>query len=420
MKLQAPRGTRDLLGTTARTYLAVEKAFAELAPLYGFEPIRTPMFEPTGTFKRSLGDSTDIVNKEMYTFEDRGGTSLTLRPEGTAPVVRAMVSNGLTREVPLKYFYMGSMFRFERPQKGRYREFFQLGAEALGPRDPIADAEVMALGHHLIQKLGLKDQVTLELNTLGDKESRELYKSQLVTYFSKVKNQLSEDSQRRLDTNPLRILDSKDEKDQKFLAGAPQFGEFMNSASESYFAQVQEGLSHFGVPFQINSRLVRGLDYYCDTVWEFTTQALGAQNAVLSGGRYDGLMENLGGPSLPGVGFGGGIDRMVLLLGESTKAETPVAVVAMSGEARSVAIETLGYLRQAGVSAQMYFSGNPAKQLKKAHKKNCWGALLIGEEELQTQTFTLKTFACGTQITIAKNDLLIHMKQRKKKEDFHG
>lgn len=413
MKLQAPRGTRDIFGKDALSYQMVERAFMDLALVYGFQPIRTPTFEPTGTFKRSLGDSTDIVNKEMYTFLDRSETSLTLRPEGTAPVVRAMISNGLTREVPLKFYYLGSMFRYERPQKGRYREFFQLGVECLGPNDPKVDCEVMALGHHLFKKLKIEDKIQLEINSLGDEESRKSYKKKLFSYFSKFKSELSEDSQRRLTSNPLRILDSKDEKDQKFLTEVPSLADSLNDPSRKYFDKVLKSLDDLKIPYVINAKLVRGLDYYNHTIWEFTTTALGAQNAVLSGGRYDGLMKTMGGPSLPGVGFGGGIDRMVLLLEEGLSKTIPsVAVVAMAEEAQAEAFALLNELRYQDIPSVMFFSGQPGKQLKKANKKECWGALLIGEDELKNNSVSLKDFESGQQLSIPRDQIASDIKKR--------
>src|SRR3954466_14654703 len=304
--LQPARGTQDLLPEIARRHRRVSQAARAAAELYGFAETATPIFEFTQVFTRPIGEHTDIVSKEMYTFTDRGGEEVTLRPENTAGVVRAVLSNGLTQSTPLKFFYSGPMFRYERPQKGRFRQFHQIGVELLGVAQPQADIEVIALGHRILKGLGIADRVVLELNTLGDPESRAAYRGALVDYFSSRVSELSEDSRRRLERNPLRILDSKDPADQRINSEAPDFEQYLNEASREFFGGVRDGLDALGIAYRLNPRLVRGLDYYTHTVFEFVTTDLGAQGTVLAGGRYDGLVGGVGGAGGPGGGWGGG------------------------------------------------------------------------------------------------------------------
>ena len=311
--LQPARGTQDLLPETARRHRQVSETAREMAALYGFAEISTPIFEFTEVFARPIGEHTDIVSKEMYTFTDRGGEEVTLRPENTAGVVRAVLSNGLTQSTPLKFFYSGPMFRYERPQKGRFRQFHQIGVELLGVATPQADIEVIALGQRILKALGIADRVVLELNTLGDPQSRAAYRTALVQYFSSRRAELSEDSRDRLERNPLRILDSKAREDAPIIAEAPPFDRYLNDSSAEFFGNVRDGLRRLGIAYRLNPRLVRGLDYYTHTVFEFVTTDLGAQGTVLAGGRYDGLVELMGGPAMPGVGWAAGIERLAML-----------------------------------------------------------------------------------------------------------
>ena len=315
-KLQPVRGTHDILPDAMARHRRVAATARDLAALYGYEQIETPIFEFTEVFKRTLGDTSDIVTKEMYTFTDRSGDTITLRPEGTAGVARMVISEGLTQSLPLKYFYTGPMFRHERPQKGRLRQFHQVGVELLGVAGPQGDIEVLALGHHFLQALGVGDKTTLEINTLGDVESRAAYRAVLVSYLENYRDKLSEDSRQRLERNPLRVLDSKDEGDKRIVAGAPLFSDYLTEAARAFFADVREGLGRLGIDYRINPRLVRGLDYYCHTAFEFTTEALGAQGTVLAGGRYDGLIGTMGGSATPGVGWAAGIERLSMLAGD--------------------------------------------------------------------------------------------------------
>lgn len=409
MKLQTVRGTRDIFGDEALLFSEIDQQFRQAARLYDFQEMETPIFEFTQVFARSLGDASDIVNKEMYTFEDRSGDSLTLRPEGTAAVARAVISNSMLRDLPLKIFYSGPMFRHERPQKGRYRQFRQFGLELIGVPSPLADVEVLACAWDFFKKVGLTDKVELEINTLGDDASRDHYRDQLVKYFSKFEAQLSEDSRNRLKTNPLRILDSKDEGDQKIVAGAPDFSASLNQESKEFFDQVLQGLKKLGISYNVNPRLVRGLDYYNHTVFEFVTTHLGAQNAVLSGGRYNGLIESMGGPSTPGVGWAAGTDRLALLLEHPKQKHQSVAVLAASEETQDQVLLVMQKLRDHGIPSQTIYSGNMSKQMKKANNRGCSHAVILGEE-LKNKQFALKNFADGNQTTVDESTLLQTLK----------
>src|SRR5947208_10162322 len=358
------RGTQDLLPEMARRHRRVSETARQLAALYGFAEIATPVFEFTEVFARPIGEHTDIVAKEMYTFTDRGGEEITLRPENTAGVVRAVLSNGLTQSTPLKFFYSGPMFRYERPQKGRFRQFHQIGVELLGVAQPQADIEVIALGHRILQALGIGNRVTLDINTLGDPESRARYRGALVDYYTQHRAELSEDSQRRLDSNPLRILDSKDPGDIGINGSAPAFGLYLNEPSREFFARVKDGLGLLGIECRENPRLVRGLDYYTHTVFEFVTTDLGAQGTVLAGGRYDGLVEVMGGPAMPGVGWAAGIERLAMLIDEPPAGLCPIALLPLGGAAERVALKLGEELRDAGLIAELTYSGNLQRRMR--------------------------------------------------------
>lgn len=312
--LQPIRGTRDILGEDQRRHTHVVSCARATAATYGFDEWATPIFEDTRVFARTLGDTSDVVTKEMYTFADRGGDSLTLRPENTAGICRALVTNGLTQALPQKVFYAGPMFRYERPQKGRYRQFTQIGAELIGPAEPLADAEIIALGWDILTRLGLAADVLLELNTLGDAASRDAYRAALVAHFMAHRDALSQDSRDRLDKNPLRILDSKDEADRALVSAAPTIEAYLTDNAASFYAGVKSCLQNLGVPFRENPRIVRGLDYYSHTAFEFVTTRLGAQGTVMAGGRYDGLVAEMGGPPTPAVGWAAGVERLAMLL----------------------------------------------------------------------------------------------------------
>jgi histidyl-tRNA synthetase len=396
--LQPVRGTRDLIGEEFRRHQAVVEAARRVSGLYGFEEWATPIFEDTGVFARGLGDSSDVVMKEMYSFTDRGGDSVTLRPEMTAGVCRALVSNGLTQtNLPRKVFYAGPMFRYERPQKGRYRQFHQIGIEVLGAAEPLADAEVISCGWDILVALGVSDGTVLEINTLGDAESRDAYRAALVAYFSAHRDALSHDSRVRLEKNPLRILDSKDETDRAIVAGAPLIGEHLTDAAAGFYAAVKAHLARFGVPFRENPRIVRGLDYYSHTAFEFVTDRLGAQGTVMAGGRYNGLVEEMGGPPTPSVGWAAGIERLSMLLAQAPAAPRPVAVIPVGDAAEGPALDVLQALRRAGVVAEIAYRGNLKRRMERANRIGARAAVILGDEEIAAGVAQLRDLDAGTQ-----------------------
>ena len=396
-QLQPVRGTHDILPEDARRHRFIVDTARAVAGRYGYDEMATPIFEFTEVFRRTLGDTSDIVTKEMYTFADRSGDSLTLRPEGTAGIARALVSDGLAQSLPLKVFYWGPMFRHERPQKGRLRQFHQIGVELLGVAGPLGDVEVVALGAHVLEALGVLEATTLELNTLGDGESRRAYREALVAYLSDRREDLSKDSLDRLARNPLRVLDSKDEGDRRVIAGAPALDDHLTEEAARFFAEVRAGLDGLGIRYVLNPRLVRGLDYYCHTAFEFTTGALGAQGTVLAGGRYDGLVEAMGGPAVPGVGWAAGIERLALLVKDGAPAPRPVAVVPVGAGAEAEALKLTQRLRRAGIAADMGFSGNLTRRMKRADRLDARLAVILGEDELARRHATLRNMETGEQ-----------------------
>ena len=401
MSLQPVRGTRDLIGEEQRRHQRVVETARRVSALYGFEEWATPVFEDTRVFARGLGDTSDVVSKEMYTFPDRGGESLTLRPENTAGVCRALVSNGLAQAgLPRKVFYAGPMFRYERPQKGRYRQFHQIGIEVLGSAEPLADAECIACGWHIQQELGIAEGTVLEVNTLGDAESAAAYRAALVAYFTGHKDRLSADSQIRLEKNPLRILDSKDEGDRALVADAPTIFDHLTPPAAAFFEAVMRQLDRFGVPARRNPRIVRGLDYYSHTAFEFVTDRLGAQGTVMAGGRYDGLVQEMGGPPTPSVGWAAGVERLALLLeanGLTPPAPRPVAVIPVGEEAEGPALDLAQALRRAGVAAEMAYKGNVKKRMERANRAGARFALILGDAELAEGVAQLRDLDTGTQ-----------------------
>jgi histidyl-tRNA synthetase len=403
--LQPVRGTQDLLPEMARRHRRITETARDIAELYGFAEIATPIFEFTEVFSRPIGETSDIVAKEMYSFTDRGGEEITLRPENTAGVVRAVVSNKLFQDTPHKFFYSGPMFRYERPQKGRFRQFHQIGVELLGVPQPQADIEVIALGDRVLKGLGVGDRAMLELNTLGDPESRAVYRGNLVRYFSRHLAQLSDDSRRRLQTNPLRILDSKDPADQQLCAAAPDFAEFLSPQSRDFFARVRDGLEWLGIDYRLNPRLVRGLDYYTHTAFEFVTTDLGAQGTVLAGGRYDGLVEVMGGPIMPGVGWAAGIERLAMLIEEPPPPPRPVALVPIGEDAERLALKLAESLRDAGFPVDLGYSGNVQRRLRRANRVKARAAVIIGEDEIKVQHVSVLDLDSGQQEIIPEAKL---------------
>ncbi len=398
-KLQSVRGTQDLMPDASCLFREIERRARNKSNLFGYGEIQTPIFEFSEVFHRTLGETSDVVHKETYTFLDRGGDSLTLRPEGTAGIARAFISEGLAQSIPLKLFYCGPMFRYERPQKGRLRQFHQIGVECLGPDLAFADVECLSLGQMILEDLGLKNRVQLLINTIGDIDSRAKYREKLVEYYTPFKSELSADSQVRLEKNPLRILDSKDASDRKINETAPRFESCLNETSMKFFADVQNGLQKLGIAYQIDSQLVRGLDYYTHTVFEFVTTELGAQGTVLAGGRYDGLIATMGGPKTPGVGWAAGIERLMALCEQNLEsAKPPLCVIAPADEAGEIfSLQVAARCREASLRTEILWSGNVGKKMKKANAMNADLAIIIGQTEIQSGQLSVKNLKTGQQ-----------------------
>jgi histidyl-tRNA synthetase len=372
---QPVRGTQSLLGEEADRFHEVVAAFDRVRRLFGFKRVEVPLIEPTAVFARTIGETTDVVSKEMYTFEDRSGDSITLRPEFTAGICRAYLSEGWQQYAPLKVATHGAAFRYERPQKGRYRQFHQLDAEIIGAAEPQADVEILALGSQLLNELGIGG-VTLKLNTLGDAESRDAWRTALIEHFSAHRSELSEDSRERLEKNPLRILDSKDPRDRRFVDTAPTMK--LSGEAEEFFGKVREGLDAAGVAYELDPHLVRGLDYYRHTAFEFVTDQLGAQGTVIAGGRYDGLVEQLGGPHTPAIGWAAGIERLAMLINGPEPELLDAAVVIEDEAALSAGLAAAATLRAAGLSAELVATGSPRKRFDRAVKKGAREIVVLG------------------------------------------
>lgn len=408
-KLQPVRGTHDLIGEDARTHLQVIERARTTAGTYGYGPIETPVFEFTEVFQRTLGETSDVVTKEMYTFEDKGGDSLTLRPEGTAGIARAVLSGGLQNELPLKWCYAGPMFRHERPQKGRLRQFHQIGVELIGVADPVGDVEVIALAAATLEALGVLSETKLELNTLGDNESREAYRAALVSYLERFRGRLSPDSLERLDRNPLRILDSKNADDRAIVADAPSFSDYLTADAQSFFGSVRGGLEDLGIDYELNPRLVRGLDYYCHTAFEFTTEQLGAQGTVLAGGRYDGLIEMMGGQPTPGVGWAAGIERLGMLSEPAPGLTRSIAVIGIGEAGEKAALKVAQDLRHAGITVELNYRGGLKRGLRRADKIGAAAAVFIGDDELARDGATVRNLDDGSQTDVTLAGLTEHL-----------
>ena len=398
---QPVRGTQSLLGEDADRFHAVIEAFDRVRRLFGFKRVEVPVIEQTAVFARTIGETTDVVSKEMYTFKDRGGELITLRPEFTAGVCRAYLSEGWQQFAPLKLAVHGPAFRYERPQKGRFRQFHQLDAEVIGAGEPAADVELLSLGDQLLRELGIHEGVSLQLNTLGDAESRDAWRAALVDYFQSHKSSLSEDSLTRLERNPLRILDTKDPKERPIADAAPSIDDYLTSEAADFFAQVTEGLNAAGVRWVRNSRLVRGLDYYRHTAFEFVTDRLGAQGTVLAGGRYDGLIESLGGPHTPAVGWAAGIERLAMMIEAPALETSSVVIVPLGERAEAEGIRIVAGLRREGIAADMAYRGNMKKRLSRANAAGAKYALILGDNELDAGEAQLKDLTTGEQKAVS-------------------
>lgn len=416
--IQIPRGTADVLPEEAELWQYIEAKARDICRRYNYLEIRTPIFEHTELFQRGVGETTDIVEKEMYTFTDRGNRSLTLRPEGTASAVRSYVENKMHgwAQQPVKLYYIGPMFRYERPQAGRMRQFTQFGVEAIGSQDPAIDGEVIALAIRLYEELGLKG-LHVELNSLGDQESREAYRQALVDHFSPVIGEFCGDCQSRLERNPLRILDCKKDAHRDEMKNAPQILEYLNEESAAYFAKVKQHLDRLGIPYVVNPRLVRGLDYYTQTAFEIMEKGIGAVSTICGGGRYNGLVGQIGGVDMPGIGFAMSIERALLAM-KTQKVELPFQrsldcfVVSLGEEAEEVGFAILDQLRQEGLSGDKDYTGKKMKaQFKAADRLQAKTAIIIGENEVSRNVVLLKEMNTGEQQEVAMNEVVNQIKQ---------
>ncbi len=408
--IKALRGTRDILPDEIGYWQWVESVAREILLQANYQEIRTPIFEQTALFERGIGEATDVVGKEMYTFVDRGERSITLRPEGTAGVVRSFIENKLHATGGVqRLWYTGPMFRYERPQAGRQRQFHQIGVEVLGSRDARADVEVIAIATHLLQKLGLKN-LNLNLNSVGNSTDRQAYRQALVDYLTQYQDELDPDSQDRLSRNPLRILDSKDQRTQEIVQDAPSILEYLGEDSRAHFEQVKQLLTALEIPYTLNPRLVRGLDYYTHTAFEIISDDLGAQATVCGGGRYDGLVQELGGPETPAVGWAIGLERLVILLQQLNSlpgSSLDFYMVSRGNLAESQALILAQKLRQNSFSVELDLSGSAfGKQFKRADRSGAAACLVLGDAEAQQQTIKLKWLKTGEEITINQSDLL--------------
>ena len=396
-KLRTVRGVHDLLPNELHNHNKVINTGLKISDKYNYSQIEIPIFEFAEVFTKPLGKSSDIVTKENYIFKDRSNDELMLRPEGTSGVVRAFLNAGLVQDVPQRFSYYGPMFRYERPQKGRLRQFKQFGVECLGLSNSMADVEVITLGYDFLSQLNLLDKIELKINTLGDFESRKKYREALVNYLNDYQSKLSKDSLKRLSVNPLRILDSKNEGDQKIVQNAPNIIEYLNFHSKGHFDDICKSLDHLNIKYTIDKNLVRGLDYYCHTAFEFTTRELGSQGTVLAGGRYDGLSKMLGGPDVPGVGWAAGIERLALMAESKFDDKIDVALIGQSENINYLLMPIMKSLVQKGIKTEIIYTGNLSKKFKRANKIRASYAIILGEEEINKNIIKFKDMKLGSE-----------------------
>ena len=405
-KIQSVRGTHDLVGSDYLLYNHIRKVIFELADNYDYNEIETPIFENSELFKKPLGEFSDVVLKEMYSFNDRNQTSLTLRPEYTIPMIRASITNNLLNYLPVKLFGIGSMFRRERPQKGRYRQFNQINFEILGSSETFADVELIILANDFLKNLKINNKVILQINSLGDLNTIYKYKNILSDYYNKYKNDLSEESKIKIKSNPLRILDSKNPEDLKINSTAPKIDEQYSNTAKKIFEEVQVLIDSVGISFTINSNLVRGLDYYCHTVFEFKTNELGSQDTLIGGGRYDGLVKTIGGPDISGVGWASGIERIMMMLDKIDKKAPLVQMITIDEQARKYALNLLISLRKLKIRTRYDHKINIKKSLKHANESKIKFVIIIGETEVKNKVYTIKNLFDGNQKTLSFDELL--------------
>ena len=410
MKIQSVRGTHDLYAQQLEKFKFIIEIVNTYAHIYDFNEIITPIFEFTELFLKPLGEHSDVVLKEMYTFDDRNDSSLTLRPEYTTPIIRAAISNNLLERLPTKLYGIGPMFRRERPQKGRFRQFNQINFEILGTNDMAADAELILLADDILKKIFLNKKIKLEINSLGDKDTLKKFKNNLSVYFKKYKSKLSLDAQNRIESNPLRILDSKNKNDNEICQDAPKILDFYSKEAKNKFEEIKNLLSNYSIEFEVNPNLVRGLDYYCHTVFEFKSNELGSQDTLIGGGRYDGLTKILGGPDIPGVGWAGGVERIMMLIEEDIKVQQKTHLIVMKEDFRSYGLDILNKLRKNNVSIFFDYKYNLKKSLSFASNVNARYAIIIGEEEVKKHSYTIKDLKKNTQKTILFDSLISLLK----------
>ena len=405
-KIQPVRGTHDLTGNDILLYKHIRKVISEMADSYDYNEIETPIFESSELFKKPLGEYSDVVLKEMYSFEDRNQSSLTLRPEYTIPMIRASITNNLLNHLPVKLFGIGSMFRRERPQKGRYRQFNQINFEILGTPEPTADAELIILAYEFLKYLKIENKVNLQLNSLGDLNTIFKYNNILSGYYNKYKSDLSNESKVKINSNPLRILDSKNPEDSKINQNAPKIKEFYSKTAKEMFAKVQSLVSSVGITFSVNNNLVRGLDYYCHTVFEFKTSEIGSQDTIIGGGRYDGLVKTIGGPDIPGVGWASGIERIVMMLNKVDTKNPLVQVITIDEQSKNYGLNLLISLRKIKIKVRYDHRINIKKSLKHANEAKINFAIIVGESEIKNNNYTVKNLFDNTQQTLSFEELL--------------
>ena len=406
MKIRPVRGTHDIIGEELSVYRFIESKVSEFAKIYDYNEIITPIFENSDLFKKPLGEKSDVVLKEMYSFKDRNDSLLTLRPEFTTPIIRAAISNNLIAKLPAKFFSFGPAFRRERPQKGRYRQFNQINFELLGSEDSISDVELIILANQLLESIINKKNFKLYINSLGDKDTIVKFKENLSKYFKKYQNDLTEESRSKIKTNPLRILDSKNKKDLALIKSAPKIYELYSNNAKQKFEDVQNLLSNLNIDFKIDSNLVRGLDYYCHTVFEFKTSFLGSQDTIIGGGRYDGLIKMLGGKDIPGIGWAGGVERMMLLSKKIENEKNLVHMAILDSKYKSYALFLINELRKNKIKITLDYKYNLKKSLQNASSNNSKFAIIIGEEEFKNNIYTIKNLSKGNQTKLNLKEII--------------
>lgn len=418
-KLQNVRGTKDLFGQEIELFNYIVSISKNISKNYGFKELATPIFEFSEVFERNLGDESDIISKEVYKFPDRGDNFLTLRPEFTAGIVRSFINNGeLSQILPQKFFSYGPIFRYDRPQKGRQRQFHQINFEIIGLNNYESDVEAIIMANQILNKLNLANKITLQINSLGSNETKAKYEEALKEYFIKFKDKLSDDSKRRLEENPLRILDSKDKNDNEISANAPKISDFYDDQSKEYFENILKNLDSLDIPYEVNPALVRGLDYYTSTVFEFVTNDIGAQNTVLAGGRYDNLIEKMGGKSTPSIGFAAGIERLMLLNEVELTQERPISVLYISQNEFEYAFKITNLLRRLNVYADITYGANMKKQWKKTDQNNAKIAIIIGEEEVSRSVIKVKHLDSSEEQETTLDDFVRKLMTEESRKDI--